>query len=138
MEFSRPVPHGQPGAHENTVMMTRIEENGQVFVHASDVQLLERETIEAILNWTPDVVLTSGPPLTVIAHFYHSIVPDVNNYLIRINTPYHLVTGNLTSVISSCGGASSILLRYASSGGPTISYPFSAIHPRRAPKLALT
>ncbi len=35
----------------------------QVFVHASDIQLLDTATIEKILLWQPDIVFTSGPPL---------------------------------------------------------------------------
>ncbi|MBN1104353.1 MAG: hypothetical protein JXL84_13125 [Deltaproteobacteria bacterium] len=63
LEFSAPVPHGQQGAAENMVMMCRIEEGGETFVHASDTQLLEEKTIEVILDWKPDVLLVSGPPL---------------------------------------------------------------------------
>ncbi len=63
LEFSFPVPHGQRGGKERTVMMSRIEENGMIFVHASDIQLLDRKTTERILEWKPDIVLTSGPPL---------------------------------------------------------------------------
>ncbi len=44
-------------------MMSKIEEDGVVFVHASDIQLLDKRTIEKILDWKPDIVLTSGPPL---------------------------------------------------------------------------
>jgi len=47
----------------NTVMMTRIEEDGLVFVHASDIQMLDDEAIEMILMWRPTVVLASGPPI---------------------------------------------------------------------------
>ena len=44
-------------------MMTRIEEDGEVFVHASDIQMLDDEAIEMILAWQPNTVLASGPPL---------------------------------------------------------------------------
>ncbi|NLB34888.1 MAG: MBL fold metallo-hydrolase [Elusimicrobia bacterium] len=63
MTFSDPLPHGKPGSIEKTVMMTRVEENGFVFVHASDIQLLNREAIEVILDWAPDILLADGPPL---------------------------------------------------------------------------
>ena len=63
LEFSFPVPHGQFSEDTTTVMMTKIEENGETFVHASDIQLLEKETIENILDWKPNIVLASGPPL---------------------------------------------------------------------------
>jgi hypothetical protein len=44
-------------------MMTRIKGSDTVFVHASDIQLLNREAVEIILDWRPDMVLASGPPL---------------------------------------------------------------------------
>lgn len=44
-------------------MMSRIEEDGFVFVHASDSQLLDGRTIDTLLAWHPDMVLVSGPPL---------------------------------------------------------------------------
>ncbi len=61
MTFSRPLPHGD---HESsdTVMMTRIEAE-RVFVHASDIQLLNDEAVLQILDWRPDVALVGGPPL---------------------------------------------------------------------------
>jgi|SRR5690554_1159058 len=62
-QFSHPVPHGPPGRVDNLVMMSRISENGETFVHASDIQLIDFRTIETILNWKPDTVLVSGPPL---------------------------------------------------------------------------
>jgi predicted metallo-beta-lactamase superfamily hydrolase len=63
LEFSFPVPHGKEGRKENTVMMSRVEEEGEVFVHASDIQLLDEQAIQQILDWSPDTVLVSGPPL---------------------------------------------------------------------------
>jgi uncharacterized protein len=44
-------------------MMSRIEDEGTVFVHASDIQLLDRPTVDYIIEWKPDIVLVSGPPL---------------------------------------------------------------------------
>jgi hypothetical protein len=44
-------------------MMTCIRDRGGVFVHASDIQLLDDAAIELILAWRPDIVLVSGPPL---------------------------------------------------------------------------
>jgi len=60
--FSDPLPHGRKSHNEQTVIMTRIEEN-TVFVHASDIQLLNDEAVSQILNWKPDIVLAGGPPL---------------------------------------------------------------------------
>lgn len=59
--FSKPVPHGKANRLE-TVIMTKIEEDF-VFVHASDIQLLNDEAISRIISWKPDIVLASGPPL---------------------------------------------------------------------------
>ncbi len=61
--FSEPVPHGRPGSALGTVMMTRISSGTSVFVHASDIQLLNDEAVRTILEWQPDVVLVAGPPL---------------------------------------------------------------------------
>ena len=63
LKFSPSVAHGKPGGKKSTLMMTRIEEEDFVFVHASDIQLLDRETVGLILDWKPDVVLASGPPV---------------------------------------------------------------------------
>jgi len=62
MVFSKPVPHGVAEANSITVMMTKIEEEG-IFVHASDIQLLNDEAISQILSWKPDIVIAGGPPL---------------------------------------------------------------------------
>ncbi len=63
ISFSSPVPHGPRGSNLGTVMMTRIHEGDEVFVHASDIQLLDDEAISIIIEWRPTVVLASGPPL---------------------------------------------------------------------------
>jgi hypothetical protein len=63
LEFSSPVPHGDPNMASGAVMMTRIEDEDGVFVHASDIQLLDNETLEMILAWRPNIVLASGPAL---------------------------------------------------------------------------
>ena len=63
MAFSPPVPHGEAHSSRGMVMMTRIEDEDGVFVHASDIQLLNEEAISLILAWRPNVVLVAGPPL---------------------------------------------------------------------------
>ena len=63
LAFSLPVPHGEPGGRLGTVMMTRIEGDDTVFVHASDIQLLNGKAVSSILAWRPDIVLAGGPPL---------------------------------------------------------------------------
>jgi len=69
LEFSLPVPHGEEKEAKSSVMMTRIDDGKEVFVHASDIQLLDRKAIEKILAWKPDIVLASGPPL----YLFHSL-----------------------------------------------------------------
>jgi predicted metallo-beta-lactamase superfamily hydrolase len=63
LTFSVPVPHGERDGRGGTVMMTRIEEDGKVFVHASDIQMLDDEAIDIALAWQPSIVLASGPPI---------------------------------------------------------------------------
>ncbi|MDY0190244.1 MAG: MBL fold metallo-hydrolase [Desulfuromonas sp.] len=65
MTFSRAVPHGCKGSQQGTVMMTRIDLGNKVFLHASDIQLLDAETVGFIINWQPDIVLAGGPPLYI-------------------------------------------------------------------------
>ena len=61
--FSECMPHGSGDNPSGTVMMTRIEENAEVFVHASDIQLLDDEPVHAILAWKPTIIFVSGPPV---------------------------------------------------------------------------
>jgi len=61
LSFSPPVPHGE--GRGGTVMITRIEEGSEVFIHASDIQMLNDEAIEQILMLGPTMVLASGPPI---------------------------------------------------------------------------
>jgi len=61
--FSQAMPHGELGKNRNRVMMTRIDADGCVFVHASDIQLTERFPVSQILEWKPDIAFASGPPL---------------------------------------------------------------------------
>jgi uncharacterized protein len=68
LEFSSPVPHGTRDKGFGTVMMTRICEGDEIFVHSSDIQLLDRETILKILAWEPTIVFASGPPLYLSHH----------------------------------------------------------------------
>jgi predicted metallo-beta-lactamase superfamily hydrolase len=63
LTFSLPVPHGEPGGRNGSVMMTRVKEDGEVFVHASDIQMLNDAAIRQILAWQPNIVLASGPPI---------------------------------------------------------------------------
>lgn len=63
LSFSLSMPHGESRSPMGTVMMTRVEGIREVFVHASDIQLLDAAPIKQILAWKPDIVLASGPPL---------------------------------------------------------------------------
>ncbi len=63
MAFSESVPHGLANNRFGQLMMTKITDARQTFVHASDIQLLDHEAVLQILDWHPDVVLASGPPL---------------------------------------------------------------------------
>jgi len=63
LTFSFPVPHGERDSRGGSVMMTRVEEDGEVFVHASDIQMLNDEAIKQIIAWQPNIVLASGPPI---------------------------------------------------------------------------
>ena len=60
--FSEPVPHGERTDRQVSVLMTRITDD-TVFVHASDIQLLDNDTVDRILRWQPDILLADGPPL---------------------------------------------------------------------------
>ena len=62
LRFSLPVPHGRKTKRKEMVMMTRIKDDN-VFVHASDIQLLDDETVDLVLKWQPDILLVGGPPL---------------------------------------------------------------------------
>jgi len=65
MTFSPAVPHGIKGSRRGTVMMTRIDLGNKVFLHTSDIQLLDAATIDFIIAWQPDIVLAAGPPLYI-------------------------------------------------------------------------
>ncbi len=61
LAFSLPVLHGKKG--RGKVMMTRVVDRGSVFVHGSDIQLLDDEAVAQIITWKPDVVFVDGPPV---------------------------------------------------------------------------
>jgi predicted metallo-beta-lactamase superfamily hydrolase len=63
LSFSRAVPHGVLNSNMGSLMMTRIEMHDGVFVHASDIQLLDDSTVDQVIQWQPDIVLAAGPPL---------------------------------------------------------------------------
>ncbi|MDM8533857.1 hypothetical protein QUF55_04040 [Clostridiaceae bacterium HSG29] len=61
--FSNPVPHGENNTHSGTVTMTKIIDNEFIFVHASDIQFSLEETVDRIIEYKPNLVLASGPPI---------------------------------------------------------------------------
>jgi len=62
LHFSPPMLHGDEASHPTTVIMTRITD-GETFVHAPGIQLLNNKAIQQIIDWRPDVVLVDGPSL---------------------------------------------------------------------------
>lgn len=63
MTFSPAMPHGVKGSRSGTVMMTKVDLGHKTFLHTSDIQLLDRATVDFIVSWQVDIVLAAGPPL---------------------------------------------------------------------------
>ncbi|WP_297551764.1 MBL fold metallo-hydrolase [Thermococcus sp.] len=61
LEFSPAVPHGSEGSRLGFVVMVLIDD-GTRLIHASDIQLLNREAVEWIIEKNPDFLITGGPP----------------------------------------------------------------------------
>jgi len=60
IKFSPPVPHGPPGIRLGFVLMTLVEDGGQRFIHASDVQgPVASESADWIIEQKPDIVSTT-------------------------------------------------------------------------------
>lgn len=66
LSFSVPVPHGSPENLSGSVMMCRIRDENESFVHASDIQFLDDRAVELVLSWQPDTVFASGPPVYLL------------------------------------------------------------------------
>ncbi len=60
---SHGVLHGSPASHLGEVMMVRITEGDEIFVYASDMQMLDDAAVATIYAWAPATLLASGPPL---------------------------------------------------------------------------
>ncbi len=84
--FSKMVFHGERDKNRSKVFMTCIEEDNFVFVHGSDIQLLDEEAVQIILSWKPDLLVVSGPPL------YLSV--KMNDKLLQIATNNALLLSN--------------------------------------------
>jgi uncharacterized protein len=68
IELSKPMPHGDPESRSGSVMMCRIRDGNESFVHASDIQFLDDLAVDQILAWQPDVLFASGPPLYLLSN----------------------------------------------------------------------
>ncbi|MBN1299514.1 MAG: MBL fold metallo-hydrolase [Actinobacteria bacterium] len=58
--FSENISHGDGFNDSVNVIMTKISED-KIFVHTSDIQLLDDMAISKILDWEPDIVFADGP-----------------------------------------------------------------------------
>jgi predicted metallo-beta-lactamase superfamily hydrolase len=79
--FSDLVPHGEKESHLGRVTMTKITDEDTTFVHASDIQFLTDETINEILEYKPDIVLASGPPIYLLDFMKDKLEKAWNNAL---------------------------------------------------------
>ncbi|TNE52315.1 MAG: hypothetical protein EP343_00705 [Deltaproteobacteria bacterium] len=64
--YSESVWHGEEGTHLGKVIMVRVEEGSESFVHASDIQLLDDRAVDILCEWRPTVTFFSGPPLYIL------------------------------------------------------------------------
>ncbi len=63
LEFSPPVPHGQPGSSQGYVMLCTAGYDGVRVGYGSDTQCLNDEVVEWFAGRAIDVLIISGPPL---------------------------------------------------------------------------
>jgi uncharacterized protein len=95
--FSRLVFHGERDKNRNKVFMTRIEEDNFVFVHGSDIQLLDEEAVQIILAWKPDLLVVSGPPLYLTVKMNKRLIQSAfyNAQLLSKNIPTIIIDHHL-------------------------------------------
>jgi predicted metallo-beta-lactamase superfamily hydrolase len=63
------VPHGEQGTSLGWVLMLSIEHDGDVFVHASDIQgPMVDETVGLLLQNNPNLVYLGGPPTYLLEY----------------------------------------------------------------------
>jgi len=95
--FSKLVFHGERDKNRNKVFMTRIEEDGFVFAHGSDIQLLDEEAVQIILSWKPDLLVVSGPPLYLSTKMNKTLrqIADNNSRLLSDNIPTTIIDHHL-------------------------------------------
>src|SRR5579875_1163774 len=64
---SEPVPHGEEGTPLGYVIMLEIEDKGEKFLFASDIEgPISEKVFEKIVNLKPDILFLSGPPLYLL------------------------------------------------------------------------
>ncbi|MFH1220258.1 MAG: MBL fold metallo-hydrolase [Candidatus Eisenbacteria bacterium] len=63
LTFSPPFKHGEQGSQQGWVTMVSIDDAGDRAVFASDIQLIEEESVDWIIARQPQVVIASGPPI---------------------------------------------------------------------------
>lgn len=65
--FSPAVKHGEAGSKQGWVVMASVAGARERLVFGSDIQLIERESVDWILDQNPTIVITSGPPIYLSA-----------------------------------------------------------------------
>jgi predicted metallo-beta-lactamase superfamily hydrolase len=88
ISFSEPVPHGEPGNKAGTVIMAKLTADNTTFVHGSDIQLLNYQSIEIICNWKPDIAFIAGPPLYILENQKNAkdLLESINQHLARLTS----------------------------------------------------
>lgn len=65
--FSEPMPHGEEGTPLGYVSMALIEDKGEKFLFASDIEgPISNKVLEKIISLKPNSMLVSGPPLYLL------------------------------------------------------------------------
>lgn len=63
ISFSKPLHHGNEKTKLGFVVATRIEDKGEVLVHASDLQgPIVEESANLLIEMEPDILIIDGPP----------------------------------------------------------------------------
>jgi len=64
ISFSKPAPHGEDDTQLGWILITTVERDGDVLVHASDIQgpILD-STAKLLLDSLPQILIIGGPPL---------------------------------------------------------------------------
>lgn len=86
ISFSGPLYHGNEKSKLGFVLATRIEEKGEVFVHASDVQgPIVEESAQKLIQMKPNIIVIDGPPTYFLGwKFSTKDLERANANLVRI------------------------------------------------------